>query len=355
MEDTYLISIQFSSANSISHICDALQDMYDETGISGYFYLQDIDANTKSIRFERSYNDDHEVIAREFLLSGRLLEKELVSTDEIKDVIAKQLADELDESISPEIADEVRQLIDALTKSKDYELKINDDQISGLSDEITEIDLEDQEVLNDGFLSSIFRESIQLAQKFLERGANLYIANYSGTALLSALKNRKQKSVDFLIEKGFDIEFKDESGKTIFIQLAERGNNNIEGLLRLKELGCDIYAKDSLQKNALMGAAMSGCDKNVEWLLKQGYDVNAQDFEGNTALMFSAFSGKTKVVEQLLSAGANLMVENMRSETVFNIARQRSPEVLAYLESHEENKRLNSIIENHESISNIQF
>lgn len=354
MEDTYLISIQFSSTNSISNICDALQDMYDETGISGYFYLRDIDANTKSIRFERSYDDDHEIIAREFLLSGRLLDKELVSTDEIKDVIAKQLADELDEFISPEIADEVRQLIDTLTKRQDYELKINGDQLSELSKEISEIDIADQEVLNDGFLSSIFIENIQLAQRFLERGANLYIANYSGTALLSALKNRKQKSVDFLIEKGFDIEFKDEQGKTIFMQLAG-SINNVSGLTCIKALGCDIYAKDSMQMNALMGAAMSGCEKNVEWLLKQGYDVNAQDFEGNTALMFAAFSGKTKIVDQLLSAGANLMAENMRSETVFNIARQRSQEVLAYLESYTENKRLNSIIDHHDSSANLHF
>ncbi|MBI4654475.1 MAG: ankyrin repeat domain-containing protein [Nitrospirae bacterium] len=68
--------------------------------------------------------------------------------------------------------------------------------------------------------------------------------------------------------------------------------------------GADINAKDNDGFTALMFASYSGHTDIVEVLLAKGADVNAESNDGLTALMSASSKGHTDIVEVLLAKGA---------------------------------------------------
>jgi hypothetical protein len=75
------------------------------------------------------------------------------------------------------------------------------------------------------------------------------------------------------------------------------------------EKGADVNAKDNDGWTALMIAAEKGHSEIVQLLLEKGADVNAKDNDGVTALMFAAANGHTEIVQLLLEKGADVNAE----------------------------------------------
>lgn len=123
-------------------------------------------------------------------------------------------------------------------------------------------------------------------------------------ALMYAANQGDTNGVVLLLDKGADVNAKNNYGDTLLMQVATTGHTNTVELLLDK--GADINAKDSFGKTALMSAARFGNVEIIKLLLDKGANVNAKDNLGETALMSAAESGDTNAVEIVLARGADI-------------------------------------------------
>lgn len=114
------------------------------------------------------------------------------------------------------------------------------------------------------------------------------------TPLIYASAYGNYKLAKFSIEKGADIEAKDNKGWTALIWASNKGN--LEMVKLLIEKGADIEAKDNDGFTALMWASFNGHLEVVKYLLENGADVNIKDKKGYTVLNYKI----TKDVREVL-------------------------------------------------------
>jgi ankyrin repeat protein len=79
-----------------------------------------------------------------------------------------------------------------------------------------------------------------------------------------------------------------------------------EAVKALLQKGADVNAKDDMGRTALMFAAINAHDETVKVLLEYGADVNTRANDGATPLMLAATCGATEIVRALLNQGADL-------------------------------------------------
>jgi len=115
-------------------------------------------------------------------------------------------------------------------------------------------------------------------------------------ALTWAAEGGHEAVVRLLLEKGADIEAKDEFEETALIKAAEYGYEAIVRLLL--EKGADIEAKDKCGRTALIRVAWYR-EAVVRLLLEKGVNVKAKDHSGETALIKADKFGCKAVVRLL--------------------------------------------------------
>lgn len=81
-------------------------------------------------------------------------------------------------------------------------------------------------------------------------------------------------------------------------------NGNIDVVVKLKELGSDVNARNNTGMTALMFAATKGDSDMVVKLVELGADVNAEDDYGATALSLAKAKEHMNTVEKLKELGA---------------------------------------------------
>jgi ankyrin repeat protein len=125
---------------------------------------------------------------------------------------------------------------------------------------------------------------------------NLIIASYYGHCTLAKL----------LLEKGADIEAKDQSGRTPLLWAAAQGHKALAQLLL--EKGADIEAKENGSgRTPLLLAAAQGHEAVAQLLLEKGADIEAKENgSGRTPLLLAAAQGHKALAQLLLEKGANL-------------------------------------------------
>jgi ankyrin repeat protein len=213
---------------------------------------------------------------------------------------------------------------------------------------------------------AVFLGDIKIVEKILDEGIDVNITNKDGiTPLITAVKNGYTNIVKLLIEKGANVNVKDNNGDPIIL-LATSSNNIGVDILRLlienganvnvtsndeyfrtpltsalsghrKEMaellinnGADIELASMNDSRPLQYAVLFDIDI-VDLLIKKGVDVNKFDYYGWTALMKASHFGKKDIVYLLLQNGAEINIKNKHGDTALTFASKEGYDDIAEL------------------------
>ncbi|MEI0603594.1 ankyrin repeat domain-containing protein [Brachyspira alvinipulli] len=201
--------------------------------------------------------------------------------------------------------------------NKTEELKTTDNEENNSSintnekEETTYYSYTDKEIIS--FIESGDLETIKklIESKSLDVNYNLEIDEYSkSTPLIQAIKYKQTDIINYLLENNADVNLKEEL--TGFTPLMA-SLNNIAIAELLIEKGADIEAKDDDGINALVYASTYNDEEMVKFLLEKGADANTVcEIENehtdiaSTPLMNAAYRGNTNIINMLLENGANI-------------------------------------------------
>ena len=150
-----------------------------------------------------------------------------------------------------------------------------------------------------------------IESKSLDVNYNLEIDEYSkSTPLIQAIKYKQTDIINYLLENNADVNLKEElTGFTPL--MASLHDITITELLI--EKGADIEAKDDDGINALVYASTYNNEEMVKFLLEKGADANTVcEIENehtdiaSTPLMNAAYRGNTNIINMLLENGADI-------------------------------------------------
>jgi ankyrin repeat protein len=179
----------------------------------------------------------------------------------------------------------------------------------------------DQSALNEAIFRTIDYQPMMINKEFSNKLASP-----------PALADPFVETVKMLLEKGADIEARNEAGRTFLIEAA--GFGRLETVKMLLQKGANLRAQSNDGSTALHAAAcdcalatMPDTYDVVKLLLEKGAEINTKDNEGYTPLMIASSGGvlKTDIVRVLLENGANPRLKNAHRETALAIALKDGP------------------------------
>lgn len=134
-------------------------------------------------------------------------------------------------------------------------------------------------------------------------------------ALMYASKNGALETVKLLLEKGTDIDAKDNKGKTALMYAAEKGE--FETVKFLLEKGANLIIGDNKAKTALTYAYNNGQTKIIEFLLekvtKENKKINENDNEN--ILHYALENGHLEIIKLFLDNEEYMNIESTEKET----------------------------------------
>jgi ankyrin repeat protein len=137
------------------------------------------------------------------------------------------------------------------------------------------------------------------------------------TALMWAARKGLTETVELLINKGADIEAKTKAGTALIIAASNRQAGTAKLLI---DKGANIHVKDDFGCTALIAVAYAGPREIIELLIDKGADIEAKDNDGKTPLIQAASNGETETVALLLEKGADVNVKDNDGSTALSIA-----------------------------------
>jgi hypothetical protein len=166
---------------------------------------------------------------------------------------------------------------------------------------------------------AVAEENEALVRLLLDRGADVNAKDNDGWTLLRwAAVEENEALVRLLLDRGADVNAKDKYGWTVLRWAAAEEN---EALVRLLlNRGADVNAKDNDGRTALRRAVDEGHEAMVRLLLDRGADVDAKDNDGETVLRRAAVRGHEAVMQLLLDRGADVNAKNNDGETTLQEA-----------------------------------
>ena len=126
--------------------------------------------------------------------------------------------------------------------------------------------------------------------------------------LVQAARYGQERSLNYLLDGGMDVNGRDAYGNTALNAAASNGQAQMVELLL--ERGADVNIANKKELTALMGAATRGDYELVYRLVEKGAKVNAINTDGETALFLAVKYGHYKAAKVLLKGGANPNLRN---------------------------------------------
>lgn len=151
------------------------------------------------------------------------------------------------------------------------------------------------------FILAGFFSHTEIMELLLVNGAHVTPSEYGIAMVMPALEGRIDV-VQYLLDKGADLNARDRFGQSALGSAASKGQMNIIRLLLDK--GADVNANggDALQSAA---CAQNSHIEIVNLLLARGADVNAKRDDGMTAAYCVAAGNRTDILQLLLDKGAD--------------------------------------------------
>ncbi|KAK6358787.1 hypothetical protein TWF730_008106 [Orbilia blumenaviensis] len=148
----------------------------------------------------------------------------------------------------------------------------------------------------------------------LDRGVDLEVKDEEGqTPLLLAAAGNYTTVVEMLLNRGADLEVKDRKGQTPLLLAVKLGHTAVVEMLLNR--GADPDAKDKWGQTPLLLAVKEGYTAIVEMILNRKVDLEIKDGEGQTPLLLAAAENYTAVVEMLLNKGADFEYKDYLGRT----------------------------------------
>jgi hypothetical protein len=149
------------------------------------------------------------------------------------------------------------------------------------------------------------------------------------------VKTGTPQSVGALIDKGADVNARDERAHSTPLMVAAKYNPNPDVVIALLKAGSKVDAKDRNGATALMYAATGNQSSFViDALIEAGAQVNARNTDGDTALtLAAAYNHNQEVIAALLKAGADIDSQDKSGSTALMVAVEYSgsPETIVVL------------------------
>jgi len=211
-------------------------------------------------------------------------------------------------------------------------------------------------------------DKVRIAYLLDKKHATIDAQDLQGeTALQTAIRQKSESLVRYLLERGAGVAVPDRDGWTPLMTAAwvdegsivtlltkQHADPNAAGAGNLTPLGVALQGGKDAATVALIEA---GADVNgpvgaagytplmlavarqsktaAEAVLKRGADVNARNQGGVTALMIAAAADQPELVALLVQAGANVAAQSETGETALSIARAKDYQaVMKLLEQH---------------------
>ncbi len=156
--------------------------------------------------------------------------------------------------------------------------------------------------------------------------------NEGQTAFMSAIGNNELEVAKEIFENGASIKVKDKKGFDPGYYVVESFDGNIEVFKEkfnfLIQNGYRITSKHESGTMLFHSAIAKQNTEILDYLLDKGIDINAKDNDGETALHKAAMQAKnTDILQFLIDAGANKKALTSFDESAYDLARQN--EILA--------------------------
>ncbi|XP_072608747.1 uncharacterized protein [Vulpes vulpes] len=143
------------------------------------------------------------------------------------------------------------------------------------------------------------------------------------TPLLVAVNEKKEKMVEFLVEKA-NINAVDHAKRSALHLACASGREDMVKLLVDRK--CQLNLRDGEDRTALVKAVQCQEKACVTLLLEHGADPNLKDNKGNTALHYAAREEIISIAEKLLLKNANIEAKNMDGLTPLLVALNENKE-----------------------------
>ena len=201
-------------------------------------------------------------------------------------------------------------------------------------------------MLRQGATLDAMEEAFVLAERrdMLEtlEHAGVDVKKNGTTALMQATS---AEAVNFLVERGVDVNARDADGKTVLQHLMDDAFfTSAEAVLALVDHGADINTRDEKGSTLLHRAAHNGNVENARKFLEQKADPTLQDADGRTPLLLAAETGGSrglKICELLLEHGARVDAAGSDGRTALHLAAERGEvQMVQLLMAHHANPQL---------------
>ncbi|NOQ27596.1 MAG: hypothetical protein GQ564_19710 [Bacteroidales bacterium] len=193
-----------------------------------------------------------------------------------------------------------------------------------------------------------------IKKKLIERGADLNVKdNRDKTVMHYALEAGNKKLVKALKKKGMKISTKEDEKKRKrdlspkakkqlkedLLYIAQYGDSTSDDIQAVLNDGADINATDEVGATALMGAAEYGVYVVVEKLIDEGASLHNKNEEGQTALHLAVDRGNIESVKMLLEAGITVDEQDCEGTTPLMVAaHDYETEIIELLLEHKARK-----------------
>lgn len=170
------------------------------------------------------------------------------------------------------------------------------------------------------FLSAVEMGNLAILP-ILQRHSLSYISSTARVGDFSLLVAARCGKIDlcrYLLNAGFDIHHKDDTGKNSLLLATMEGHCDFIQILL--QNGSQVETEDNTNRTALLWAVQLGNTPVAETLLQAGANPNCLDEDNRTPLLFSAINGDDMMVELLLRHGANPDFMNKAGESALSWA-----------------------------------